>query len=132
MCPTDFAALELQLQDEVDSGPYRRPHRGGKGVVPGDQHVVPDPDRDVSAEVAVAVGVLDGAGAKLDRPGSVSALLAPTPVECVPRRVDQAGRGERHRAFHMVPRVGVPAFRPWDRAGWLLHRDNRFRGLLTL
>ena len=66
--PTNFAAFKLQLQDEIDRRAHRRPHRGGEGVVAGDQHVVPDSDRDISTEVAVAVGVLDDPGAKLDRP----------------------------------------------------------------
>ena len=53
----------------------------GKAPVAGDQHVVPDADGDICAEVAVAVGVFDDAGAQLDRPGAVGALLAPAPVE---------------------------------------------------
>ncbi len=103
-----------------------------KALFTGDQYVVPDSDRDIGTEVAVAVGVLDDARAKLDRPGAVRALLAPTPVERVARRVDQARCGQRHRAFHVVPRVGVPVFRPWDRPGWFLHRGNRFRRLSAL
>ncbi len=89
-CPTDFATLELQIQDEVDGGAHRRPHRRRKASIAGDQHVVPDADRDVRAEVAVAVGVFDHARAQLDRPGPVRALLTATPVEGASRRIRSA------------------------------------------
>ena len=107
--PTNFAAWKLQLQHELDYGAHRRPHRGCKAAIAGDQDVVPDSDRHIGAEVAVAVGVLDDTPAKLDRPGAVRTLLAKTPVERTSSRVGQSRRGERHRAFHVVPRVGMPA-----------------------
>src|ERR1700722_3200593 len=86
--PTNFAALELQLQDEVDCGAHRRPHRGRKGAVTGDQYVVPDIYCDVGAEVGVAVGVLDDTRTQLDRPGAVRPLPATAPIESASCRFD--------------------------------------------
>src|SRR5271170_2826812 len=130
--PTNFAALELQIQDEVDCGAHRRPHRGREGAVTGDQYVVPDTHRDVGAEVAVAVGVLDDPRTQLDRPRAIRPLLATRPIESASGRLNQARRSKGHRAFHMVPRVGVPTVRPRDLTRRLLQCRNRFRRLPAL
>ncbi|PQM48371.1 hypothetical protein C1Y40_01411 [Mycobacterium talmoniae] len=131
-CPTDFAAGQLQLEHELDRREHRRPHAGGKPAVAGDQHVMPHPGGDVGAEVAVAVGVFDNTGTGLQRPGTVGPLFVPAPLERRPGRLPQPGRGQRHRAFHVIPRVGVPGRRPRDRTRRLLHRRNRLRGLPAL
>ena len=79
--PGDLAARQLQIEHEVDGLGDDRPHVLGEPSIAGDQHVVPDTGRDVGAEVAVAVGVLDDAVAQLDRPRAVGPLGRPAPLE---------------------------------------------------
>ena len=89
--------------------------------IAGDQHVVPDTGRDVGAEVAVAVGVLDDAVADLDRPGAVRPLHRAAPLERGARGLEQArpwsapsrsrrgprGRCGRRRTTESRPRTPV-------------------------
>src|SRR4029079_8596195 len=59
--PDDLAARPLEIDDEVDGLADHGPHVFGEPTVIGAQHVMPDTGRDVGAEVAVAVGILDDA-----------------------------------------------------------------------
>ncbi len=127
--PSDLAVADLHVDDEVDGLAHHRPHLGGKRVVTGDQHVMPHPGGDVGAKVAVAVGVFDDARAELDGPGAVGPLGATAPFEGRPGRLEQPGGGERHRALHVVPRIGVAAVEPGDGARRFLLGRDRQRGL---
>ncbi len=130
--PSDLAAVELHRQHEVDGAVHHRPHRLGECAVPGDEHVVPHAGGDVGAEVAVAVGILDDAVAQLDRPRAVRALRVAAPVERRPRRLPQPRDRQRHRVLDVIPRVGVAAVEPGQRAGGFLRRRDRLRGLEAL
>src|SRR6516162_4027975 len=94
--------------------------------------MVPYPGGDVRTEVAVAVGVFDGSRPDLDGPGAVGPLRAAAPVECGPRLLQQSRRGERHRAFHVIPGVGVTTFEPGDGARRFLGSGYRQRSLPAL
>src|ERR1700722_6620666 len=111
---------------------HHRPHRLGERFVTGDQGVVPDTGGYVGTKVAVAVGVFDCPRTELDGPGAVGPLSASTPVERGPRRIQKAGRSQRHRRLDMVPWIGVPTLEPRDSARRLLRSGNRQCGLMAL
>src|SRR6516225_11527388 len=54
------------------------------------------------------------------------------PLERRAGGTEQAGGGERHRALHVIPRVGVAAGKPRDRTRRLLRGGDRERRLPAL
>src|SRR5699024_9701963 len=57
LCPVYFAAGRLEFEYEGDGVPHRGPHPKQERVVSGNEVVMPDPDRDVGAEVGVGRGI---------------------------------------------------------------------------
>jgi hypothetical protein len=76
--------------------------------------------------------VLDLAADDLHRPGAVGPLGRPHPLVGLLGGGALVADHERHRRLDVVPHVGVLPRRPRDRAGRLLHRRDRGRGLADL
>ena len=56
----------------------------------------------------------------------------PAPLECGASRLQQPGRGQRHRVFDVIPGIGMAAIEPGNGARGFLRGGDRLRGLTAL
>ena len=125
--PGDPAERELHRHHVVQAPPDGGPQLPDEVRVAAHQPVVPGPDREVRRHVRLAAGVLHLPGDDLERPRAVLALLPERPAVRPLGLLDAPGGHQGHGGLDVVPDVGVLAGGPRDRAGGLLHRDDRGR-----